>query len=331
MTNRVKEWTLGHSDIESLDEQRERLLKERREALREGSVVEGIAYKATLAGRSGMSFMLMPEPHHTNKDVSCAADRLRASRDVVDLYQVRIEAAAALMELETDRDQQAARKPLERSDGLDHVTGAALDRFVIDHGPRKWKEALWSCWMKAHYPGCSSGDSAALQRLRNNPERAENWFETYRSPVVAGAARLKKMDPARKEFVEVLAKETGSDLVAADEFTKSFELLAAKHFVLCLMGLDGLSREQETARDAIERDMQSLVKPLQGVKGLGILQDARGTTVGLKYESGVCNRSGDGGMYAAPLPEAFVQGLLDRERVWRPHSEAILSEDGPSP
>lgn len=93
-TEKVREWKLGESDIETLDDQRQRLSMERERSRQSHDVAEGIAFKATLAGMSGMSFMLMPEPHHTMRDIEHAADYLRGHRDVVELYYVRIEPEA---------------------------------------------------------------------------------------------------------------------------------------------------------------------------------------------------------------------------------------------
>lgn len=88
---RIKAWKLGESDIETLDQQRERLTLERERCRKFRDVAEGVVFKESLVGSSGMSFMLMPEPHHTDEDIERAANYLRGHRDVVDLYYVRIE------------------------------------------------------------------------------------------------------------------------------------------------------------------------------------------------------------------------------------------------
>lgn len=91
---KIKEWTLGQSDLETLDQQKERLTKERDRCRQSGDVAEGIVFKESLAGASGMSFMLMPEPQHSSEDIQRAADYLCQQRDVVDVYFVRIEPEA---------------------------------------------------------------------------------------------------------------------------------------------------------------------------------------------------------------------------------------------
>lgn len=95
MGKRIKEWKLVRSDIETLEKQRERLAREREQCRRLQEVADGVVYKESLASRSGMSFVLMPDPHHTDEDIEKAASYLYSNRDVVDLCFVRIEQPAA--------------------------------------------------------------------------------------------------------------------------------------------------------------------------------------------------------------------------------------------
>ena len=95
MGKRIKEWKLGRSDIETLEQQRERLTREREQGRRHHEIADGVVYKESLVSSSGMSFVLMPDPHHTDEDLKKAASYLYSNRDVVDLCFVRIEQPAA--------------------------------------------------------------------------------------------------------------------------------------------------------------------------------------------------------------------------------------------
>lgn len=83
---RIKEWK------PSDPEEYARLANERERCRKFGDVAEGVVFKESLAGRGGMSFMLMPEADHTKEDIQRAASYLVANRDVVSLYFVRIDA-----------------------------------------------------------------------------------------------------------------------------------------------------------------------------------------------------------------------------------------------
>ena len=68
-------------------------LRARREAARGFfDLMAGIVVDEELAGAGGMSFTLMPDAHHTGKDLERAAAELRRNRDVVSLCYVRLEA-----------------------------------------------------------------------------------------------------------------------------------------------------------------------------------------------------------------------------------------------
>jgi len=58
-----------------------RILRARCKSL--GEVVEGVFYGSRLAGRAGMSFLLLPEEGQTVDDVERAAAALLRNRDVV--------------------------------------------------------------------------------------------------------------------------------------------------------------------------------------------------------------------------------------------------------
>lgn len=83
---RIKEWK------PSDPEEYARLANERERYRNFGDVAEGVVFKESLAGRYGMSFMLMPDSNHTKEDIQRAGSYLRANRDVVSLHFVRIDA-----------------------------------------------------------------------------------------------------------------------------------------------------------------------------------------------------------------------------------------------
>ena len=76
---------LGRSDLETPEEQAHRLsvLRDRCKAF--GLTAEGVAYDESLAGPSGMRFLLLPEASHSLRDVQRAAEALARARDVVTL------------------------------------------------------------------------------------------------------------------------------------------------------------------------------------------------------------------------------------------------------
>lgn len=92
---KIKERKLGESDLETLDQQVERLTQARDRAKRDQDVAAGIAYMESLAGSTGMNFVLLPDPHHTQQDIERAASYLFANRDVVSINFVRIESYRA--------------------------------------------------------------------------------------------------------------------------------------------------------------------------------------------------------------------------------------------
>lgn len=82
---KIKEWK------PSDPAERAGLAQEREKCRRHLEMAEGVVFKETLASSRGMSFMLMPDSHHTDEDIEQAGDYLRTHRDVEDLYFVRIE------------------------------------------------------------------------------------------------------------------------------------------------------------------------------------------------------------------------------------------------
>lgn len=122
------------------------------------------------------------------------------------------------------------------------------------------------------------------------------------------AAAHDGMSAAHRDWIEVLHRETGMSGADATQFANKLHDLAAKHFKLCHIDLaEGLSAQQEAARDEIEGLVRGMVEGVTGVKGAVFMSDPRGATVGLKFESGSYNSFNEGGCYKVPLePGAFA-------------------------
>lgn len=90
-SSKLHQHKLAGSSSQSLAELREEYSRLRERSRQFGDLARGVPYSETLAGRNGMSFVLLPDPHHTASDVAAAACYLRLNRDVVSLCFVRIE------------------------------------------------------------------------------------------------------------------------------------------------------------------------------------------------------------------------------------------------
>lgn len=73
--------TLRQYHISSDEKEHWRNLRERCRAW--GHIAEGVVYHEELAGPNGMSFLLLPDSHHTLDDLRRAENTLRRDRDVV--------------------------------------------------------------------------------------------------------------------------------------------------------------------------------------------------------------------------------------------------------
>lgn len=136
------------------------------------------------------------------------------------------------------------------------------------------------------------------------------------------AAAHNGMSAAHRDWIEVLHRETGMSGAVATQFANKLHDLAAKHFKLCHMEVaDGLTDQQEAARDAIEGLVRGMVEGVNGVKGAVFMADPRGTTVGLKFVSGSYNSFSEGGCYKVPLePSAFA--ALEGVPFWELYASA---------
>ena len=87
----VREVKLGTWGTEPLAEQIAELKQRREKARGFFDLAEGVVADEELAGRTGMSFMLMPDAHHDAGAIERAAAYLRSQRDAVEISFVRLE------------------------------------------------------------------------------------------------------------------------------------------------------------------------------------------------------------------------------------------------
>ncbi|WP_323025746.1 hypothetical protein [Castellaniella sp.] len=124
----------------------------------------------------------------------------------------------------------------------------------------------------------------------------------------------------QNDFIGVLRTEISSlprqDALHLNEMLHE---LAARHFVLVSMDVygDGLSERQDAALEAIEKQIETALEDVPGVKGARFVRDPRGSTVGVNFESGASNSLT--GSYKIPLDDRRVQAL-NNERFWEEYS-----------
>lgn len=112
----------------------------------------------------------------------------------------------------------------------------------------------------------------------------------------------------QKVWVETLMRETGIGRDHALSVNDVVGDLAAKHFKLTLMNVeDGLTSPQEAAQEAIEAKIREAVEGLPGIKDADFIYDPRGTTVGVRFESGASDSFT--GMWKVPLAAGAVKAL----------------------
>ncbi len=144
------------------------------------------------------------------------------------------------------------------------------------------------------------------QAMKDNQREIEEQSKINRE-------KLAKMTSEQRDWVEIIHYET--QLPQALEICERLHELAAQHFVLAHIYVSdsGLSKHQEQARDAIEQQITDLLIGLPNVKGQEFLYDPRGTTVGVKFESGRSNSLT--GVYKVPLNPDRVKSLF-KEPFW---------------
>lgn len=128
-------------------------------------------------------------------------------------------------------------------------------------------------------------------------------------------ARLEKMPSKHREFAENFHQETGIPFFQGLTLSEQLFELAAQHYVLTNMHLSdgGLSKHQEHARDAIEQQITKLLDWAPNVNGAHFIYDPRGTTVGIKFKSGLFDSLN--GTYKVPLNPDRVN-VLRHQPFW---------------
>lgn len=121
-----------------------------------------------------------------------------------------------------------------------------------------------------------------------------------------------KLTPEQREWIEVIHYETHLHASQALELNERLHELSAQHFKLAHMDVEsGLSKQQEYARETIEQQITELLDGVPNIKGPHFLYDPRGSTVGVKFESGRADSIT--GCYKVPLDPKRVKSLGNEE------------------
>ena len=163
-----------------------------------------------------------------------------------------------------------------------------------------------------------SDEVAKLHELqRSNPARWGNSPEanTANAAWQADAQAQAKIDADRRavltgdqlDFIEILHQQTGLDGSSALELNETLHELAAQHLVLKAADLnEGLSVDQERALEAIEERIGQALEGISGIKGVRFLDDPRGTTVGIYFDTAMNSVTGT---WKVPLNPERVKAL----------------------
>lgn len=113
-----------------------------------------------------------------------------------------------------------------------------------------------------------------------------------------------------QEWIDRLHTETGMDEPDAAAFRFRLQSLSAMHWKLTSIDLAvGLSADQSSARDAVEAQLKDALAGIRGIVGPVFIYDPRGTTVGIKFESGAYNSFSGGGCFKVPVSERALNAL----------------------
>jgi hypothetical protein len=149
-------------------------------------------------------------------------------------------------------------------------------------------------------------DVVSLQYLRLEPS-------TWKEMIMKSEA----------QWLKLLRHECGLNSTDSQALSADLCDLAAKHLTLCELDLNpGLTDEQRRAQDGIEAAIRDRIKSVRGIKGVSFIDDPRGETVGIKFESGNCNSFQDGGQcWKVPVfPNNYKS--LDADFFWREYVTA---------
>lgn len=149
-----------------------------------------------------------------------------------------------------------------------------------------------------------------------NPPEVCEAMEQNQAEIALQAAvderRRSVLTPEQVQWIEALhyaTKANGSDCLALNEMLQP---LCAQHFVLQWARLQADATIPPTtvlddATDVVEDRIHTLVSGWPGIIDTQFAYDARGTTVGLRFESGAHNSLN--GSYKVPLNEQTVTSL----------------------
>lgn len=202
--------------------------------------------------------------------------------------------------------------------GLGHEAGQTMWGRLNQHGFHpQWEDGVTGISLPIDEVSALRGLQTSTPRTwGNHPDVTKMLDEGKKASdemVEVNRARLAKLTPEQRDWIETIHSQTGLHLGQALDLNDGLHELAAKHLKLCAIDVNdsGLTGEQESARDAIEQKVRELVEGVAGIKGAAFMYDPRGTTVALKFESGAQNSFFDGGSYKVPVNPAYVKSLAD--------------------
>ncbi len=205
-----------------------------------------------------------------------------------------------------------------------------------DFGMREGEHCSGITLPEHEVPGLRALQQSNPARWGNHPDVAKMLDDNKREMEALSKVtdeRLAALTPEQREWIEVLHYETGLYVQQALDLNDKLHDLAAKHFKLCHIDVteNGLSKEQEHARDAIESAARQTLDGVHGIKGAAFLYDPRGTTMGVLFESGRYDSLS--GMCKVPLAgNAFA--LLKDNPFWKEYAPSPANDEddsGPEP
>lgn len=155
-------------------------------------------------------------------------------------------------------------------------------------------------------------------RWGNPPDVKKALVDNQRKMETQAKINREKMDKLtedQRDWIERIHYETHLTLADALALNEILHELAVLHFKLALLSTseNGLTKEQELARDGIEQRVREVLADVPNVKGADFSYDPRGLTVGVRFESGASNSLKEG-VYKVPLDPRRVKAF-DNESV----------------
>ncbi|MGH8156641.1 MAG: hypothetical protein ACREPQ_00845 [Rhodanobacter sp.] len=149
-------------------------------------------------------------------------------------------------------------------------------------------------------------------------------------PDIAQAQCIRLPDD-RRELVDLLQEHGRLNLPLAVSLEEHLVDMATQHRWLCAADIaTGLSDAQKQAQQALEDRLETFATELDGITGAYLNGDPRGTTMGLRFESGISNSLT--GAYKIPS-DPVIYKLLDKRAFWDEIVATMLVDhvDLPSP